>query len=164
MGTLRSSSRRCISSRLSLEGLCPATGWPGPVLPSHPRPCGSLGLRCRLPHGLSQGYSWDTGRGNLKEPAGRKELFSPLSQNPRASTRWECVDFEPEPAVDLDIDQRGCIVFPKSVGTDQISRISGAVTQRFRCCYHLPSPGPRRGGIQSVSSGRRPAWWLRSQD
>ena len=89
-------------------------------------------------------------RGTCAAPGGEtlnklqeeKTLFSPLSQNPRASTLWERVDFEPEPVVDLDMDQRGCIVFPKSVGTDQISRISGAVTQRFLCCYHLPSrPG-----------------------
>lgn len=77
---------------------------------------------------------------------------------------WECVGFEPEPVVDLDIDQRGGVVFPKSVGTDQISRISGAVTQHFPCGHHRPYPGPERGGIQSASSGRRPAWWLRSWD
>lgn len=52
----------------------------------------------------------------------KKPLLSPLSQNPRASTRWERVGFEPEPAVDLDVDQRGCIVFPESVGTEQVSR------------------------------------------
>lgn len=44
--------------------------------------------------------------------------------------------------MDLDIDQRGCIVFPKSVRTDWVSRISGAVTQPFLRCSHLPSLGP----------------------
>ena len=88
--------------------------------------------------------------------------FSLLSQNPRASTLRERVDFEPEPVVDLDTDQRGCIVFPKSVGTHQISRISGAVTQRFLYGYYLPRLPPRRrntalclreGGAQRGAQG-----------
>lgn len=79
--------------------------------------------------------------------------FSLRSQNPRASTLRERVDFEPEPVLDLDRDQRECIVFPKSVGTHQISRISGAVTQRFLCGYHLPHPPLEEEEYSSLPQG-----------
>ena len=55
--------------------------------------------------------------------------------------------------MDLDTDQRGCIVFPKSVGTHQISRISGAVTQRFLCGYHLPRPPLEEEECSSLPQG-----------
>lgn len=42
----------------------------------------------------------------------------------------------------LGTDQREWLVFPKSVRMGQISRISGAVTQLFLCCYHLPDMAP----------------------
>lgn len=57
-----------------------------------------------------------TGGGTLNKLQEEKSPFSPLSQNPRSSTLREHVDLELEPIVDLDVDQRGCVVFPKVRG------------------------------------------------